>query len=252
MSTSTDINVNRKLSVFKHRKKSAANDAQLLMNRIALLQKEEERARKKIDYTRERADEILIMRSDNEEKMKTYLAVAEDQKSKQDGIQKKNKDQEAENRKNIQIQSQILLETRRGRVLEMRKERKKALKSIVKEQQSEVKRKQKKRDEIKQQEEQIRRKREAEKAALDRKVQEEYEARALAEENEARRAEKLVKALEKKEREWIEKLRMAQKTQEDAFEYLEGTLMGNKNGVNDSMASLSLEKSSSSKKKKFP
>lgn len=49
-----DIDVNRKLSLYKHRKKQAANDAQLLMNRIALLQKEEERARKKIEQTKER------------------------------------------------------------------------------------------------------------------------------------------------------------------------------------------------------
>ena len=42
--TNDDANVTRKLSVLKHRKKAASNDAQLLMNRIALLQKEEERA----------------------------------------------------------------------------------------------------------------------------------------------------------------------------------------------------------------
>ena len=57
-----EANVNRKLSIFKHRKKQASNDAQLLMNRIALLQKEEDRARKKIDDTKERASEIINMR----------------------------------------------------------------------------------------------------------------------------------------------------------------------------------------------
>ncbi len=40
-----NADVNRKLSIFKHRKKQAASDAQLLMNRIALLQKEEERGK---------------------------------------------------------------------------------------------------------------------------------------------------------------------------------------------------------------
>ena len=63
-----EANVNRKLSIFKHRKKQASNDAQLLMNRIALLQKEEDRARKKIDDTKERASEIINMRG-------TYIRV---------------------------------------------------------------------------------------------------------------------------------------------------------------------------------
>jgi dynactin complex subunit len=67
-----DANVNKKLSVYKHIKKKAANDAQLLMNRIALIQKEEERARKKIEQTKERAVEILALRSDTQKRVKAY------------------------------------------------------------------------------------------------------------------------------------------------------------------------------------
>lgn len=44
---SKNDNISRQLNVYKHVKKKAANDAQLLMNRIALIQKEEERAKKK-------------------------------------------------------------------------------------------------------------------------------------------------------------------------------------------------------------
>ena len=251
--SSGSVNVNRKLAVYKHRKKDAANNAQLLMNRIALLQKEEERARKKIDHTRDRADDILHMRADNAGKMKHFMDHAASEKSKQDEIQRKNKQQEEENKRNIQVKAQILFESRRGRVLEMRNDRKKALKSIVKEQQGEVKRKQKKREEIRQAEAEMKKKREDAKAALDRKIQEEYESKALAEEAEARRAEKLVKALEKKEREWIEKLRLAQKTQEDAFGYLEGTLMtagGTEDELADDMGAMGLERSKSSSPKK--
>ena len=222
--TNDDANVTRKLSVLKHRKKAASNDAQLLMNRIALLQKEEERARKKINHTKDRVEEIMGLRASNESKMKAFNDIADEQNSLKDAIQKKNKAQEAENRKNIQIQTATLLESRKGTVSVMRDQRKKALKSIVKEQQDEVKRKQKKRLEIRRQEEEARKRKEAEKAAQDRKVREEFERKAAAEEAEAKRAEKLVKALEKKEREWIERLRLAQKTQEDAFEYLEETL----------------------------
>ena len=58
-------NISHQVSVYKYRKKQAANDAQLLMNRIALLQKEEERARKKIEMTKDRADEIIAMRNEH-------------------------------------------------------------------------------------------------------------------------------------------------------------------------------------------
>ena len=78
------MNANRKLSVYKHIKKKAANDAQLLMNRIALIQKEEERARKKIDQTKDRAVEILALRKENEQRISVYAnATGEVQKLQQ-------------------------------------------------------------------------------------------------------------------------------------------------------------------------
>merc|ERR1712083_393304 len=43
-------------------------DAQLLANRIALLKQEEEKAWKKIEETRKRANEITDLRAQNEEK----------------------------------------------------------------------------------------------------------------------------------------------------------------------------------------
>ena len=67
--------------------------------------------------------------------------------------------------------------------------------------------------------------REVEATEKERKVREVYGRKAAGEEAEARRAEKLVKELERKEREWIAKLRNAQLVQEDAFEHLESALM---------------------------
>ena len=66
-------NLGRKLSIIKHRKKQATNDAQLLMNRIALLQKEEDRARKKIDFTKEKAKDIILLKSENETRIKAHV-----------------------------------------------------------------------------------------------------------------------------------------------------------------------------------
>jgi hypothetical protein len=55
-------------------------------------------------------------------------------------------------------------------------------------------------------------------------MKEEYAKKLEAEALEARRAEKLVKMLEKKEKEWIAKLRATQTVQDTAFEQLESAL----------------------------
>merc|ERR1719502_585984 len=52
----------------KEARKRAELDAQLLANRIALLKQEEEKAWKKIEETRKRAQEILELRQANEQK----------------------------------------------------------------------------------------------------------------------------------------------------------------------------------------
>merc|ERR1711972_616792 len=52
----------------KESRKRAELDAQLLANRIALLKQEEEKAWKKIEETRKRAQEITELRNQNEQK----------------------------------------------------------------------------------------------------------------------------------------------------------------------------------------
>merc|ERR1719231_608457 len=56
------------LTTAKEARKRAELDAQLLANRIALLKQEEEKAWKKIEETRKRAQEIMELRSANEQK----------------------------------------------------------------------------------------------------------------------------------------------------------------------------------------
>merc|ERR1719352_1017915 len=56
------------LTAAKESRKRAELDAQLLANRIALLKQEEEKAWKKIEETRKRAQEIMELRSANEQK----------------------------------------------------------------------------------------------------------------------------------------------------------------------------------------
>eukprot|EP01031_Cornospumella_fuschlensis_P035739 gene35739-43348_t len=212
------------LSMLKHVKKKAANDAQLLMNRIALIQKEEERARKKIQQTKERAAEILALRTDNEERIKAYSVAASENKQLQKVLLARNREQEVEGKKARAQRFELLHNRRREEVHEMLTEKKYLTQLMIEEQQRDIVLKQARRERIKKMEEEARERKERERREREAKAREAYEARLRAEEAEARRAEQLVKALERKEREWIERLRAAQGVQESAFLQLERAL----------------------------
>ena len=140
-------NINRKVSIFKHRKKQAASDAQLLMNRIALLQKEEERARKKIDDTKDRATEIIHMRGENEKRMRDYLSAGNAEQLMREELQRKVKENDAEGRKARQEIHGNILNKRREEAAQLLNQKKLLTKFMLKEQEMELKLKQKKRDE---------------------------------------------------------------------------------------------------------
>eukprot|EP01033_Poteriospumella_lacustris_P008001 gene8000-5758_t len=219
-----DMNVNRKLSVYKHIKKKAANDAQLLMNRIALIQKEEERARKKIQETKERAAEIIALRYENEKRVEEYASAVTEVKKFQQVLLAKNREQDSEGKKARQQRLEMIHSRRREEVEEMVMEKKYLTQLMIQEQEREIQMKQKRRDEVRRMEEEIKAKKEQEQRERERKRKEMYAKKLEAESAEAKRAEKLVKALERKEREWIEKLKNAQAVQDSAFEQLETAL----------------------------
>merc|ERR550514_1233759 len=60
--------MNANLTSAKEGRKRAELDAQLLANRIALLKQEEEKAWKKIEETRKRANDVMEVRKKNEAK----------------------------------------------------------------------------------------------------------------------------------------------------------------------------------------
>ena len=66
----------------KMMRKKAEEDAQLLANRIALLQMEEKKAMKKIDETKKKAHEIIVLKERNlqkeKEKEKVILLIRVD------------------------------------------------------------------------------------------------------------------------------------------------------------------------------
>ena len=221
---SEGANVNRKLTIYKHRKKQASNDAQLLMNRIALLQKEEERARKKIDDTKSRASEIITMRDENEKRMKEYLGAGDQERKLREELQRRNKERDEKTKKSLTAVHDQILNQRKENASNLLQQKKQLTKFMIKEQEKELRLKQKKRAEVLRMEQEAKEKRMREKAERERRTREIYEKKAAEEEAEARRAERLVKELEAKEREWIAKLKNAQHIQEYAYEELEGAL----------------------------
>lgn len=220
-----DIDVNRQISIHKYRKKQAANDAQLLMNRIALLQKEEERARKKVDTTKARALDILTMREENEMRMKDWMDAAEEDRKQREEIHARNFFLEEQSRllkkelANKQMaKKRESVENLRGQKIVLRNE-------LLKMKEQDIKKKQAMRTLVRQKEEEARKKRERAERKHEEDIRKIHEAKAEQEAQEAKRAEKLVKKLERKEKQWVEKLKTAQHVQESAFHDLENTLI---------------------------
>jgi hypothetical protein len=168
--------------------------------------------------------EILVMRSENEKRIQEYVEASDRDSQYQRHLQVKNKEADQESRKQRMHQLESIYYKRREDVTEMQQERKQITKAMLKEQERELRMKQKKAEEVRRREEEFRLKKEMEKREQERRIREENERKAAAEEAEAKKAEKLVKALEKKEREWMMKLKDAQVVQESAFEQLETAL----------------------------
>lgn len=139
----------------------------------------------------------------------------------------KNREMEEENRKNRQTKLAMIQHKRRGDVEEMLMEKKYMTQVMIQEQVRAIQEKQRRREAIKRMEEEQKARKERERQEKERKMREFHEKKVREEALEAKRAEKLVKQLEKKEREWIAKLRNAQDIQEHAYEELEDALHRN-------------------------
>eukprot|EP01035_Chromulina_nebulosa_P018384 gene18384-24083_t len=218
------VSLSRQINILKHRKKQAANDAQLLMNRIALLQKEEERGRKKIVLVKTKAEEIIALREENEKRVKAYINATDEEVELIKKLKNRHQNFDNEHEKSKQQQLNKLKSIRKEGAIELKQEKKSLARLMIQDQQYNLHQKQLKHENIKRMEEAAKQKREADRKEHERKIKEEYERRAKAELMEAARAEKLVKELERKEREWIEKLQQTKNLQEQVAQTLENVL----------------------------
>jgi hypothetical protein len=188
------------------------------------LQKEEERARRKVDQTKHRALDILALREENELRTKEWMDAAANEQRMREEIYRKNAEMEEQSRIVKKKQLDAVFRKKKQDVDHVRDEKMQLREEMLRMKELDIKRKQQMRTEIRIREEEARKKREEEKRLHDQRIREYYERKAKQEEAEALKAEKLVKRLERKEKEWIDKLRNAQQIQENAYNELESAL----------------------------
>lgn len=208
----------------KEARKRAELDAQLLANRIALLKQEEEKAWNKINETRRRANEIVTLRAQNEQK---YLAKEQFYKEKWDSI----RSAQAHNSANRERSKEARAATR-NILLE---EKKKVFHSVKAQTQDHIAAKKAREIAekesngsrsalIKQQKLEAKRKLEMERKEKLDQYQQDYHARTAEEEQLRERTQALVAQMEKEEMELIGRLQTTQNVQRQAYEELENAL----------------------------
>jgi hypothetical protein len=212
------------LTSAKESRKRAELDAQLLANRIALLKQEEEKAWKKIEDTRKRANEIMDLRSANEQK---FMAKEQFYKAKWESIRNAQKSN-GENRE----KAKAIREATRAGLLDQRMDN--AQKTKNQSQQYLMQKKTREAAErqaniergnlIKQKKEEAKRRLEEDRLAQLEKFREDYEARTAQEEMLRARTDALVAKMEKEEMELIQRLQNTQTVQRNAYEELEQAL----------------------------
>ncbi|OMJ88153.1 hypothetical protein SteCoe_9972 [Stentor coeruleus] len=215
-----------KLSEAKQMRKRADEDARLLSNRIALLKQEEQKAVKKIEETRRKAQEIIDARNRNLEEQR-----------KREEIRKQREDEEnermEENRKNRERLKQIKDQTNTYRinkayvdVQNIKNTKEKNLKTIEEMKNVDLAQKIIIKNSIKQQEREAEERR---KRILDEKREKarQENEKKIEEENRLRRErEEEVAKMEQEELELIQRLQNTQLLQKSAYEDLENALAG--------------------------
>lgn len=149
-----------------------------------------------------------------------------EERSFQNHLRRKNLKSEIESRRHkIEVAERITRQRKYG-VAEMKLERNVLSDIVINEREREFVEKKTRHEIIKQMQEEARRRREFERKEIERKRRESLLRKAQEEEIEARKAEQIIKLLEMKEREWIHKLKEAQRVQEDTIREIENAVIG--------------------------
>lgn len=218
------------LNEARKERKSAEHEMQALQNRIALLKKEEERARARIQQTKKRAEEILRMRTENLERKKAMQKARERQMVvgtdpvaiKQRFVQKEMA--KAARRKYMKD----VLEKKRSEAQSFRSEKKKYETDLTRQRQMVQEEARQKRESVKRQREAAMKKIQRLKERQRFQTRLEYERKVENEKSAAQKCEMKVQELEEMESELIARLQRTQVVQRQAYVELEAALTNNK------------------------
>lgn len=205
-------------------RKQAEADAQLLANRIALLQQEEAKAWKKIQQTKTRATEILETREGHERKEKNqaefrFQEAEITRKAQETRFVQKQRDKM--NRQKAQAQ---IVKRKQKEVADIRKFRRQNEIEKQRLKQVETERASFNVQVVQQHHLNLRLKREAKARDQRSKNEANYKSKVDTEEGRTKQKEMEVQRMEREEMELIQRLQNAQSLQKEAYEQLEGAL----------------------------
>lgn len=207
-------------------RKQAEADAQLLANRIALLQQEEAKAWKKIQQTKIRATEILSLREENEKRQQTRAEYQfkEGEYSRQAQEQRfysKQKDKAMRQKTQNEI-----IKKRQYEVKSIRRQRRENEIEKQRQKQADQERARYNREVVRAHEDKLRSDKTKKEEQLRSQNANEYKRRVDQETDKTHEKEIEVSAMEQQEIELIQRLQNAQLLQKEAYEQLENALSG--------------------------
>jgi len=207
-------------------RKQAEADAQLLANRIALLQQEEAKAWKKIQQTKIRATEILSLREENEKRQQTraeyqFKEGEYSRRAQEQRFYSKQKDKAMRQKTQNEI-----IKKRQYEVKSIRRQRRENEIEKQRQKQADQERARYNREVVRAHEDKLRKDKSKKEEDLRAQNENEYKRRVNSETDKTHEKEIEVSAMEQQEIELIQRLQNAQMLQKEAYEQLENALSG--------------------------
>lgn len=218
MSSSQPKEFKGQLLKLREARRLADRDAQLLANRIALLEAEEQKAWKKIKQTKERAETILTKRQQHQqEKKATRRAIQANRSSGQFISKAVNSSLHKKSQQRSVNKAQKLAQDMKTEQARMARDRREQANLTLKNNKA-------RRDQIYKAKKDSIATRDKEKAKLRQKNKEVYDKRVGKETTKRHEIESRVSKMERMEMELIKRLQNTQQLQQQAYQQLEGAL----------------------------
>jgi len=201
------------------------NDVTLLRNRLCRLQLEERKALKKIEETRRRADQIIQLKTRNEQNALRKQLEKEYEDRHLERARQRLQTSKMEMGDAIRSNAEALKEQKREEAGILREQRMLINSHLREQQQHHVERNRRINEMIKDRAADVQREKMQQRMLHEEQLQADMEERMLKEEGRRNLAEKIVGELEEEEETAIERLRRTQEAQKAAYEELERALI---------------------------